>query len=61
VEFAPGSAALSADEEKKLGTLAKALDDRPGLKLDVSGRIDPGADRDGLKQAAVDARSRPRS
>jgi len=54
VEFAPGSAALSADEEKKLGTLAKALDDRPGLKLDVSGRIDPGADRDGLKQAAVE-------
>ena len=54
VEFAPGSAALDADDEKKLGTLAKALDDRPGLKLDVSGRIDPQADRDALKHAAVE-------
>jgi hypothetical protein len=54
VEFAPGSAVLDAEDEKKLGALAKALDGRPGLKLDVSGRIDPQADRDGLKHAAVE-------
>lgn len=54
VEFAPGSAALDADDEKKLGALAKALDERPGLKLDVSGRMEPQADRDGLKHAAVE-------
>jgi hypothetical protein len=54
LEFAPGSAKLDADGETKLKTLAKALDERPGLKLDVSGRIDPDADRDGLKRAWVD-------
>jgi hypothetical protein len=54
VEFAPGSAALDADGEKKLGALAKALDDRPGLKLEVSGRVDADPDREALKRAAVD-------
>lgn len=54
VEFAPGSAVLDADGEKKLGTLAKALDDRPGLKLDVSGRVDPVVDAEALKHAAVE-------
>jgi uncharacterized protein involved in outer membrane biogenesis len=54
VEFAPGTATLDADDEKKLQTLAKALADRPGLKLDVAGRVDPATDREGLKRAAVD-------
>ncbi len=54
VEFAPGTATLDADDEKKLRTLAKALGDRPGLKLDVAGRVDPATDREGLKRAAVD-------
>jgi hypothetical protein len=54
LEFTPGSAQLDADNETKLKTLAKALDERPGLRLDVSGRIDPGADRDGLQRAWVD-------
>src|SRR5262245_49815936 len=39
VEFAPGSAALDAGGAQKLGVLAKAIDQRPGLKLDVSGRV----------------------
>ena len=54
VEYAPGDSDLSEDGEKKLGTLAKALDDRPGLKLEIGGRIDPNADREALKRAAVD-------
>lgn len=54
VEFAPGSAALEGDAEKKLGSLAKALDERPGLKLEVGGRVDPAPDRDALKHAAVE-------
>jgi uncharacterized protein involved in outer membrane biogenesis len=54
LEFDPGSAALDADDETKLKALAKALDDRPGLKLDVSGRTEPGADGEVLKRAAVD-------
>jgi hypothetical protein len=54
VEFAPGSAALAAGDEAKLTSLAKALDGRPGLKLEVSGRIDPEADREILKRAELD-------
>jgi uncharacterized protein involved in outer membrane biogenesis len=54
VEFAPGSAKLGASDETKLKTLAKALDSRPGLRLDVSGRIGPDADRDALKRAGLD-------
>ncbi len=54
VEFAPGSAQLDAADETKLKSIAKALDERPGLKLDVAGRVDPAADREGLKRAAVE-------
>jgi hypothetical protein len=54
LEFAPGSAVLDADDEAKLKTLAKALDERPGLKLDARGRIEPVSDRDALKRAALD-------
>jgi hypothetical protein len=52
VEFAPGSSALDAASAQKLDVLAKALDQRPGLKLDVSGRVDPERDRAVLKGAA---------
>jgi uncharacterized protein involved in outer membrane biogenesis len=54
VEFAPGSAALDGTDEKKLTTLAKALGDRPGLKLDIAGRVDPATDREGLKKTALE-------
>jgi uncharacterized protein involved in outer membrane biogenesis len=54
VEFAPGRADLSAEAQTKLRTLAKALADRPGLKMDVIGRVAPDADRDGLKHAMLD-------
>ena len=53
LEFAPGSANLEADPAK-LRTLAKALESRPGLKLEVSGRADPATDRDALKRTALD-------
>jgi uncharacterized protein involved in outer membrane biogenesis len=55
VEFAPGHADLSPAAVAKLGTLAKALNDRPALKLDASGRAIPDVDREGLKRAALDA------
>jgi len=35
VEFAPGSAALDATAHSRLDSIAKALDARPGLELDV--------------------------
>ena len=54
VEFAPGRSDLSAAAVEKLRTLARALNDRPALKLDASGRAIPDVDRDGMKQAALD-------
>ncbi len=50
VEFAPGVSDLSPDAKKKLDTLAKALADRPQLKLDIIGRIDPVSDPEGIKR-----------
>ena len=58
VEFAPGSAALDGSGVSKVDALAKALNDRPALKLDVAGRVDPVADGDALKRAALDRRIR---
>ncbi|WP_442783983.1 DUF748 domain-containing protein [Collimonas fungivorans] len=49
-EFAPGSATLTAATQSKLDTLAKALIDRPALKLDLIGRVDPKSDTDGVRQ-----------
>ena len=54
IEFAPGSAALDTPSEEKIKAIAKALDNRPALKLDIAGRVDPDADREGLKRSAVD-------
>jgi hypothetical protein len=53
IEFAPGSADVTQASEAKLGSIARALAERPALKLDVSGRIDPGTDRDGLRKASI--------
>jgi uncharacterized protein involved in outer membrane biogenesis len=55
LEFEPGSARLTATADKKLEALGKALADRPGLKLDVTGRADPATDREGLKRTAVES------
>jgi hypothetical protein len=54
VEFAPGSSALDGEDVGKLKNLSKALTERPGLKLDIAGRVDPEADREGLKRASIE-------
>jgi hypothetical protein len=54
LEFAPGSAALDGEDVGKLKNLSKALTERPGLKLDVAGRVDPEPDREGLKRASIE-------
>jgi uncharacterized protein involved in outer membrane biogenesis len=54
LEFAAGSAMLDAAAQQRIDTLAKALADRPGLKLDITGRADPVADREALNRAAVE-------
>ena len=49
-EFAPGSAALTAATQGKLDIIGKALGERPGLKLDLIGRVDPPSDADGVRR-----------
>ena len=50
VEFEPGLIVVSDAGAKKLDQLASALAEKPGLKLDITGHVDPEADREGLKQ-----------
>jgi hypothetical protein len=57
-DFAPGSAVLKADEQKKLDALEKALFERPALQLEISGSIDPDGDHEGLQRAALDRQIR---
>ncbi|MBA4396330.1 MAG: hypothetical protein C0394_02935 [Syntrophus sp. (in: bacteria)] len=54
VEFEYGRAAVSEANLKKIATLTKALFERPALKLDIAGHVDPENDREGLKKAQVE-------
>ncbi len=49
VSFAPGSIVLAPSEEKKLSTLAAALNQRPGLKVELSGYVDKAKDPEGYR------------
>ena len=51
--FAPGSATLLPEAQKRINTLGKALADRPALKLDVAGHSDPTTDAEALRQGAL--------
>jgi hypothetical protein len=53
VNFAPGSADLSAAEAEKLGKLAKALAERPQLRLDVPLTVMPPEDGAALAKTAL--------
>jgi hypothetical protein len=59
-DFPPGSALLSPVNEKKLDALVKGLYERPGLELEITGSVDPEADRDGLRQAGLEKQIRAR-
>ena len=50
IQFKPGVSDLTDMGKTKLEILAKALADRPALKLDIIGRYDPATDADGLKK-----------
>jgi hypothetical protein len=58
MEFEPGRSAILQSGESKLKSLAKALADRPALKLEIAGRADPETDREGLKRASIDRKVR---
>ncbi|MCU6432944.1 DUF748 domain-containing protein [Undibacterium sp. Jales W-56] len=54
VEFAPGMTALTPDAISKLDKLAKALNNRGSLRMDILGRIDPVTDAEGLRHISLD-------
>ncbi len=61
VEFAPGSAALDATAQSRLQSVAKALDARPGLELDVPSTYSTLTDAPALAQARLDSQLRQRA
>ncbi|WP_319581814.1 DUF748 domain-containing protein [uncultured Pseudodesulfovibrio sp.] len=54
VVFDPGRSSLGSPGEEKLDTVIKALSERPKLKLEVDGVVDPVADKNGLIQAILE-------
>ena len=58
VDFKPGTAELAAGGDEVLSKVAKALDDRPGLKLSISATADPVGERRAMQQAAFEQRLR---
>lgn len=58
VEFAPGRASINDEAQKRLENLTKALVDRPALKLEIEGRVDPEGDPEGLKAARMERKVR---
>ncbi len=55
-EFSPGSAVLSVAATEKLDRLITALQQRAGLRLDITGRTDTLTDTEGLRLASLDAK-----
>lgn len=54
--FAPGSAALTPEGTAAIQGLAKSLEERPGLALELEGAADPVADGAALRRAAFEGR-----
>ncbi|GLU33213.1 DUF748 domain-containing protein [Trinickia caryophylli] len=54
VAFSSGSAELTDSMRGKLDTIAKLLDEKPEVKLDLTGRADPAIDTPALRLAYVD-------
>ncbi|MCW5618194.1 MAG: DUF748 domain-containing protein [Nitrosomonas sp.] len=50
IVFSPGSAVIEVDAENRLQALSQILNDRPALRLEIAGHIDPASDYEGLKQ-----------
>lgn len=58
LDFEPGRSAIPVSSEARLRSLAKVLAERPALKLEITGRVDPDKDREGLKRASVERKVR---
>jgi hypothetical protein len=58
IGFAAGSTALDEAGQRKLQALAKALTERPALKLTIAGQVAADADREGLKRSSLERKVR---
>ncbi len=56
VAFAPGTASLTDSGRSTIDKVAKALTDRPALKMTVTGASDPVSEREASQRAALEAR-----
>jgi hypothetical protein len=56
VEFRPGTAQFSAAGAGAIDKVAKALTDRPALRMTVTGAADPASEREAIQSAALEAR-----
>lgn len=56
VAFAPGTSVPTAEGAKTLDKVAKALSERPALKLTITGEADPVAEHEALLRAMLDTR-----
>ncbi|HEV8344189.1 MAG TPA: DUF748 domain-containing protein, partial [Candidatus Binatia bacterium] len=54
IEFDHGRSDLTPAALSRLKSLATAMDNRPALKLEISGRFDPVNDLEGLKRVSVE-------
>ena len=54
VAFAPGSAVLDANAQSRLKQITAMLQKKPGLILQITGRVDPAKDVPGLRKVTVD-------
>ena len=60
VEFVAGSEDVAEAEQRKIDSVAKALQERPALRVDVVGTADPSRDRDALAMQKISADVRRR-
>jgi hypothetical protein len=56
--FDAGSNKVNAETEERMNAMAKALTERPALKLEITGWADPDTDRPALKRAALNRKLR---
>ena len=58
IDFPAGFATITPEMESRLQALSKAMADRPGLKLEITGMADPATDRVGYRRALIDRKIR---
>jgi uncharacterized protein involved in outer membrane biogenesis len=56
VDFRPGTALIADGSQEVIAKVAKALDDRPQLKLGIVAMADPVSEADAMRRAALEAR-----